>query len=143
VIPEDPDELSAKAAIMQCERYPLTLRVPVLALNRPNLNGRVYPADAVRSALGKLREPLLIQESLPAPTVIGCCVGIAGNPTIDDGKLFFECQLLKAPFYDLLKNGKATLVTSGIGSMHLNAEGQNVIEEDYELQCLFLTSTPA
>ena len=117
-----------------------------LTLDKPNLNGRVYPTDVVAKAVEKYREQIAERRGL------GIIADYQHNPNIDidlskvshivesidivDNELRVGVRVLGTPagesLQKLLADGGISFRPRGIGFLRQNEEGHSVVS-DYTL----------
>lgn len=132
------------------------MKIPVLALDVPNANHRIYPKEVVEKALDKYRKEFinerraLVVKRLPETSAIDLrdVIGTVKEATIEDGKIMMDVEFLPqcegAIAADIgITNGKFALRTSGMGTMKKDKDGNDVVQEDYELISVFVTDNPA
>lgn len=149
----DPDVQNIKEAIEK--NQPIIVPCILQKANSLNRNGRVYPFDILkrevnkyqelvteRSAMGELDHPdsavislanvshIIIEMSWKGETLHGK-IQIADTPAGDTVK-------------GLLKSGiKLGISSRGVGSVKKNREGQDVVQEDFELIGFDIVSSPS
>jgi hypothetical protein len=149
----DPDVQNIKEAIEK--NQPIIVPCILQKANTLNRNGRVYPFDILkrevnkyqelvteRSAMGELDHPdsavislanvshIIIEMSWKGETLHGK-IQIADTPAGDTVK-------------GLLKSGiKLGISSRGVGSVKKNREGQDVVQEDFELIGFDIVSSPS
>jgi hypothetical protein len=132
------------------------MKVPVLVLDTPNANNRIYPKEVVEKAIAKYRKEFieekraLVVSRLPESSTIDLrdVIGTVNEMTIEDGKVMVDVQFLPelkgAIAAEIgIANGKFALRTSGVGSTRRDEQGNNVVQPDWELCSCFVTDTPA
>jgi hypothetical protein len=120
---------------------------PVMVVDKPNLNHRIYPRAVFEKALKEYEEKYVKDRRALGE------LGVGETPTINlknvshmvtsfswDGDIVdAEIEVLDTPqgkvLKDMLENGfDLTVVPRGIGSLKLNEEtGVNEIQDDYEI----------
>lgn len=132
------------------------MKIPILSLDRPNKNNRIYPRDVMEKAIAKYKKDFidedraLIQKKLPGNSMVNLldCVGVVKEISIEGDTVFVEAQFLPnvkdgTVIEEALKSGKLHLRTHGLGSIHLQPDGTFKIGEDYEFISCFATDEPA
>jgi hypothetical protein len=132
------------------------MKIPILFLDKPTKNNRIYPRDVMEKAIAKYKKDFvdegraMIQKKLPGDSCINLhdVVGVVKEIKIEDDTVFVEAEFLpQVPdglkSEEALKSGKFSLRTHGLGSIHMQPDGTFKIGEDYELISTFLTNEPA
>ena len=131
------------------------MKIPVLSLDKPNKNGRIYPRDVIEKALQKYRDEYvsksraMVTRNIPTQNDIdlGDVVGIVKDIITTDEEVLAEVQFLNLPkaqgLEEALTSGKLYMRTSGIGKMTKQADGTFKIDDGYEFISCFLTNDPA
>jgi len=122
-----------------------------MTLDTPNKNGRIYPREVMKRELKKYRKVFiqenraLIVNKQPESTVVNLkdVVAVVKKATVQKNKVVVEVEFFSDLYKQLVKDGKLSLRTSGIGSLIKQKDGSYKIGDDYELICCFLTDDPA
>ncbi len=115
------------------------MKAPLLEINKPNLNGRLYTKECIENAMKKL--PAVIPIARPDaddPTDLANSAGTA-TLALEGNLLMADCHLTVPEIEDQLKSGKLSVRTSGIGSI----DEKGVVGPDYQIVSLILTDQPA
>jgi hypothetical protein len=132
------------------------MKIPILTLNTPNKNGRVYPREVFEKALAKYKKEFIderramVVKRQPecAITNLLDVVGVIKEITFEGDKVMAEVEFLPNVPDGLsceagVKCGKLSLRTGGLGTLDKKEDGTYVIREDYEITHCFLTDDPA
>ena len=131
------------------------MKIPLLTLDKPNANGRIYPKEVIEKALQKYRDEYVIKTRAfvtkkppESPTVnLLDTVGVIKEIIVVDNTVMADVEFLNVPeakiFETALYSGKLHLRTAGIGSIHKQDNGTYTVGEDYQLTSCFLTDDPA
>lgn len=132
------------------------MRVPILTLDLPNKNNRIYPKEVMEKAMEKYRQDFikegraLVTKRQPECSTVSIkdAIGVVKDMKVEEGKVVVDIEFLPGMADALaaevgMSKGVLHLRTSGIGTMKLNEQGQNVVQDDYELIQCFVTDDPA
>jgi hypothetical protein len=129
------------------------MKVPILILDKPNKNNRVYPFDVFERALKKARTELinekrfLIVDKMPESLTVNLLnvVGVINDIEIDGNKVMADVSFFpdKHGIREAIMEGKLHLRTSGMATLTEQADGTLRVSNDYELISCFLTDDPA
>ena len=132
------------------------MKIPVLTLDTPNANNRIYPTEVIEKALEKYRKEFInenramVVKQLPENSTLDLrdVIGVVKDATIENGKIMLDVEFLPqlkgAIAAEIgIRDGKFALRTSGVGTLKTNANGNNVIQDDYEIISCFVTDQPA
>lgn len=129
------------------------MKIPILTLDTPNKNGRIYPREVFEKALAKYkkdfideRRAMVVSRQPEQPiTNLQDVIGMITEITIEDGKVIADITFLPNGLSceSGVKCGKLFLRTGGMASVKKDENGNTVIQEDYEITHLFLTDDPA
>lgn len=132
------------------------MKVPILTLDTPNKNNRIYPRAVMEAAFTKYKKEFIderramVVKKQPeqAITDLRDVVGVIKEIIFEGDQVIADIEFLPNVPEGLsceagVKLGKLHLRTGGLGSMKVNEQGQNVIQSDYELTHCFLTDDPA
>lgn len=130
------------------------MKIEILTINTPNKNNRVYPMHVVENAINQVKERVAngqffvtIQQP-PTPTVpLMDVAAVIRNINVEGDNVVAEFETLDnyngTLLKDGLESGQLFLRTSGMGTFLLNDAGINVIQDGYEMICIFATNEPA
>lgn len=131
------------------------MKIPILSLNKPNKNGRVYPREVIEKALQKYRDEYVsksravVTRNPPTelePNLMDT-VGIVKDIIATDDEVLAEIQFLNLPkaqgLEEALTSGKLYMRTAGVGKMTKQTDGTFKIDDGYEFLSCFLTDDPA
>lgn len=117
------------------------MKIPVLTLNKPNLNGRVYSQEAVDEALKKLKGPVYVYASLEEVEAArnGAIIPSLGMATLsrENEMLMADVSFTSQVFADEVSKGTLSVRPNGIGKIE---DGK---VSDYEIESLMITNDPA
>jgi len=129
------------------------MKVPLLTLDKPNKNGRIYPREVWEKAVAKYKEEFIdmnrsiVTNKIPESAAVNLedTVGIVTEIKTEGDTAFanveFFPKMTGAQMAETgLKSGYLSLRTHGIGSIKKQEDGTYVIGEDYELISCFLTN---
>ena len=132
------------------------MKIPIVTLDTPNKNNRIYPRAVMEKALAKYKKDFIderrafVQKQLPGDSMVSLLdvVGVVKEFIIEGDKVIMDVEFLPNVPDGLrveegLKSGKLSLRTHGIGSMRLQDDGTYIIGEDYEFISCFATDDPA
>ena len=132
------------------------MKIPILILDTPTKNNRIYTKAIMEKAIEKYRQDFITEQrsfvvkTIPEDETVNLlnAVGIIKEISIEDNKVVVDVEFLPAlpdaPIIEeALKTGKLHLRSSGIGSMHQQPDGTYKINDDYEFICCFVTNNPA
>lgn len=132
------------------------MKVPILSLDKPNANNRIYPRAVMEAAFAKYKKEFIderramVVKRQPEQAVTNLLdvVGIIKEVTFEGDTVMAEIEFFPNVPEGLscesgVKCGKLSLRTGGLGSMKTNEQGHSVIQDDYELTHCFLTDDPA
>ena len=132
------------------------MKIPIVTLDTPNKNNRIYPRAVMEKALAKYKKDFIderrafVQKQLPGDSMVSLLdvVGVVKEFVIEGDKVIMDVEFLPNVPDGLrveegLKSGKLSLRTHGIGSMRLQDDGTYIIGEDYEFISCFATDDPA
>lgn len=132
------------------------MKIPIMVLDTPNKNGRIYPREVMKRELRKYRKVFikenraLIVSKQPESTTVNIqdVIGVVNKATIRRNKVVVEVEFLKqipnaAVIEAGIKEGKLFLRTSGVGSMIKQKDGTYKVSDDYELIGCFVTDKPS
>jgi hypothetical protein len=163
-----PDDSRNKSVISEMKNLDFSQDLILFAVlqkyNTPNKNGRIYPESVLRrendkyqsiirngGALNELNHPTssLIDLDRVSHSILE--TWWEGNVLIGKIKIFTSPGWQKAGIIsckgdqaaNLLRNGATLGISSrGVGSLK-NEKGQNIVQEDFELVCFDLVSSPS
>ncbi len=128
------------------------MKVPVLTVDTPNGNHRVYPREVVNRMIENARDRihedrLFVVEKQPKSTVtnVNDIIGVVKGIEVENDKVMVSVSFFPSHFSAtrLLEEGKVHLRTSGIGTLREQEDGTLRVSDDYELLSCFLTDDPA
>ncbi len=132
------------------------MKVPILTLDTPNKNNRVYPRAVMEAAFAKYKKEFIderramVVKRQPEQAITNLLdvVGVIKEISFEGDTVMADIEFLPTVPEGLscetgVKLGKLHLRTGGMGSMKVNENGQNVVQDDYELTHCFLTDDPA
>jgi hypothetical protein len=128
------------------------MKVPVLTVDKPNGNHRVYPREVINRMIENARDRihedrLFVVENQPRSTVtnVNDIIGVVKDIEIENDKVMVSVSFLPSHFSTTkrLEEGKIHLRTSGIGTINEQPDGTYKVADDYELISCFLTDDPA
>jgi hypothetical protein len=132
------------------------MKIPIVTLDKPNKNNRIYPREVMKREMRKYRKTFvkedraLIVGKQPEDSCINLkdVIGVVKKIGIKRDKVFVEAEFLPqmpnaAAIEQGIKDGKLFLRTSGIGSFRKDKDGHLVVQDDYELISTFVTDNPA
>lgn len=127
------------------------MKLPIMTVDSPNLNKRIYPREVLQKALDKYTKEFvsekraLIVGKLPENSTINLqdAIGIVKEITIEGDKVMVEAEFFSDLYRQIIESGKFSLRTAGMGTLKKDKNGNDVIQEDYELISCFVTDDPA
>jgi GTPase involved in cell partitioning and DNA repair len=127
------------------------MKSEILTLDTPNKNGRIYPREVMKRELKKYRKvfiqenrALVVNKQPESSTVnLPDVIAVVKKATIKKNKVIVEVEFFSDFYRQLVKDGKLSLRTSGLGTLIKQKDGTYKIGDDYELICCFLTDDPA
>ena len=128
------------------------MKIPVLIVDTPNANHRVYPREVmnrmIEDARDRIREDkLFVVRKQPESTTVDLneVIGTIKNIEIEDNKVFVSVSFFPQCFSAgrQIEEGKLHLRTSGLGTLTEQPDGTFRVSNDYELISCFLTDDPA
>lgn len=132
------------------------MKIPIVILDKPNKNNRIYPRDVMEKAIAKYKKDFvdenraLVQKKQPGNSMVSLldCVGVVKEITIEGDKVVVDVEFLPNVkdgnvIEEGLKSGKLHLRTHGMGTIHKQDDGTYKIGEDYEFISCFATDDPA
>jgi hypothetical protein len=149
----DPDVQKIKEAIEK--NQPIIVPCILQKANTLNRNGRVYPFDILKREVNKYQELVKERSAMgeldhPDSAVISLAnvSHIITEMSWKGETLHGKIQIADTPAGDtvkgLLKSGiKLGISSRGVGSVKKNREGQDVVQEDFELIGFDIVSSPS
>jgi hypothetical protein len=149
----DPDVQKIKEAIEK--NQPIIVPCILQKANTLNRNGRVYPFDILKREVNKYQELVTERSAMgeldhPDSAVISLAnvSHIITEMSWKGETLHGKIQIADTPAGDtvkgLLKSGiKLGISSRGVGSVKKNREGQDVVQEDFELIGFDIVSSPS
>ena len=132
------------------------MKIPILFLDKPTKNNRIYPRDVMEKAIEKYKKEFVdeqrafILKEIPGESCVNLknVIGVVKEIKVEDNTVFVEAEFFPnvnsgTVIGDAIKEGKLSLRTHGIGSMRLQPDGTQKIGEDYEFISCFATDNPA
>jgi hypothetical protein len=132
------------------------MKIPILTLDVPNKNGRIYPRATFEKALKKYLDEqvapkrAMIVSKIPEDMTVNLhdVIGVVKDIRIEENQVVIEAQFLPELKGALLaeegiNSGKLHLRSAGVGSLHKQADGTYTIGDDYEILSFFVTDNPA
>jgi len=127
------------------------MKLPILTMDVPNLNRRIYPREVFQKVIDKYTKEhvserrALIVNKLPENSFINLkdAVGIVKEIIIEGDKVMVEAEFFSDSYRQIIESGKCFLRTSGMGTLRKDENGNDVVQEDYELISCFITDDPA
>ena len=132
------------------------MKIPIVTLNKPNKNNRIYPRAVMEKALEKYKKDFIdekrafVQKRQPHNSMVNLldCVGIVKEVIIEGDEVLMDVEFFPNVPEGLMtetaiKSGHLHLRTHGMGSMHLQPDGTYIVGDDYELISCFATDDPA
>jgi hypothetical protein len=149
----DPDVQNIKEAIEK--NQPIIVPCILQKANTLNRNGRLYPFDILKREVDKYQELVKERSAMgeldhPDSAVISLAnvSHIITEMSWKGETLYGKIQIADTPAGDtvkgLLKSGiKLGISSRGVGSVKKNREGQDVVQEDFELIGFDIVSSPS
>jgi len=149
----DPDVQNIKEAIEK--NQPIIVPCILQKANTLNRNGRLYPFDILKREVDKYQELVKERSAMgeldhPDSAVISLAnvSHIITEMSWKGETLYGKIQIADTPAGDtvkgLLKTGiKLGISSRGVGSVKKNREGQDVVQEDFELIGFDIVSSPS
>ncbi len=133
------------------------IRVPCILqkANTVNRNGRVYPMNILKREVEKYKQSVLERSSMgecdhPESPVISLAnvSHIVTKMWWEGETLHGEIEIADTPAGDIVKGLlrskiKLGISSRGIGSVNKNREGQDVVQDDFDLICFDIVSSPS
>lgn len=132
------------------------MKVPIVILDKPNKNNRIYPREVMEKALRKYQADFIdenramVVKRLPETSAVSLldCVGVVKEYTIEGDTVFVDIEFLPQVPEGLIcetavREQKLSVRTHGMGSMRKQDDGTYIISDDYEFISCFLTNEPA
>ncbi len=132
------------------------VRIPILVVDVPNKNNRIYPRVVMEQAMEKYRKDFivekraLISKQLPKTSSINLMdtVGIVEKIEMENDVVFVEAEFfLNVNNGQIVEtgilNGDLHLRLSGVGSLGKQHDGTDIVQTDYEIVSCFVTNNPA
>ena len=128
------------------------MKIPILTLDKPNKNGRIYPREVMKRELKRYRKTqvkerraFVFNKLPPTSTSVNLkdVIGLVKAIHINKNKVIVEVEFHSDFYRQLVEEGKLSLRTSGMGTLIKQKDGTYKISNDYELICCFLTDDPA
>lgn len=132
------------------------MKIPILTLDTPNKNGRIYPRATFERALEDYKKNFvdehraIIVKLQPENAVtnlkdvVGIITGITiENDTVMVDAVFFSNVPDGLVVETAIKSGLLHLRSGGIGSIIKDQNGNLIVQNDYEITHMFVTDNPA
>jgi len=132
------------------------MKVPVLTIDKPNKNGRIYPRHVVEKELAKYHKNFIaerraiVSRKIPETAMFNLmdAMGIVTDMTIEGDTVFAEVSFFASDFTrtvaeKLIREGTYHLRTSGMGTLTKQEDGTYLVNDDWELIGCFMTDKPA
>lgn len=129
------------------------MKIPVLTLDIPTQNKRIYPKNIIEKEINRLNNTLikenkfLVMGHAPTSETINLlsCVGVVKDIYIQDNVLFVDIEFLttnNGKFLEsLFHTGNAFLSVYGLGHLNKLDNGLFVIDDDYHITGLYVEIT--
>lgn len=124
------------------------MKITLLTLDKPNLNGHIYPKEVIRKVIENVdeRHCLVAAEATNTPNInLERVCGKISNLAIEEDCLVGDVQLLNGlpacdpNFEALLNNYSISVRPSGLATM----SDDGTVGSDYKLNYFFITDNPA
>ena len=132
------------------------MKIPIVTLDKPNKNNRIYPRAVMEKALEKYKKEFIdekrafVQKKIPETTMVNLldCIGIVKEVIIEGNEVLMDVEFFPNVPEGLMTEvaitgGHLHLRTHGMGSMHLQHDGTYIVGDDYEFISCFVTNDPA
>ncbi len=127
------------------------MKHPILTVDKPNKNNRIYPREIIKRELKKYRKVFikenraLVVNKQPETSSINLqdVIGVVEKINIKDDKVFVRVEFFSDFYRQLVEDGKLFLRTSGMATLTKQPDGTYMVGDDYEMICCFLTDNPA
>lgn len=128
------------------------MKIPLITLDKPNKNNRIYPRAVMEKAIAKYKEDFInkdravITSSSPDGGIVNMkdAVGLVKEIKTEGDTVFAEVTFLNIPntldIQKALQSGELSIRTAGFGNLTQQADGTFLVNEDYEILSCFLTN---
>ena len=128
------------------------MKIPLLTLDKPNKNNRIYPTAVMEKAIAKYKEEFIdmnrsvVTNKIPDSDTVNLAdtVGLVTEIKTEGDTVFanvvFFPKMNGALIAEAgLQSGKLSLRSHGLGTLTKQADGTYLVGEDYEIISCFLT----
>lgn len=127
------------------------MKIPVLTVDAPNANGRIYPRKLIESELDRLQDNIkngrLFVYGGPENASLTNIIGVVNSTILQDDTVTIEINFLEKGIKEGLimglQSGELKIRSAGVGSLTHREDGTFVINDDYQLTGFFITDKAA